>query len=201
MSNEQADTAFEMVRQAAEERLLQAKDRDPRVFPHGMFVQGMTDDDNPGLFVWYATTEERRQAVIDDVSAAWAEDEAGMREAKEGALSALETGGFCDDGTLDQVSDEIIDACVIWAGTFDELCSGNHPFAEVARGSFREPDHQAEEPEGAEKSVLIDEPAAEGEHSHDGDDCCDHDPIDPALAGPITPAERDLFAEFLPNCG
>lgn len=201
MSHDHADTAFDITRQAAEERLLEAKDRDPRAFPFGMFVQGMTDDGNPGLFVWYPTADARREAVLRDVAVAWAEDEAGMKQAIEGATTALKMGDFCDDATLDQVSDEIIDACVIWAGSFDELCTSDHPFAEVARGSFREPDHQPHEPSGAEKTVLIDEPVAEGEHCHDEEGCCDHEPIDPALAGPILAAERDAFAEFLPNCG
>lgn len=200
MNHDSSEIGFDMLRDAAETRLLEAKDRDPRNFPCGMFVQGMTADDIPGMFAWYASAEARAAAVLGDVAVAWAEDEAGAAEAQAAAKEALEEGDFCADDTLDAVSDAIMDAVVLWAGTFDDLCTGDHPFAAVARGSFREPEEEDTETDADEKTIVVEDAPEEGEHCHDGD-CCDHDPVDPALTLPITPEERDRFAAFLPYCG
>ncbi len=200
MNQDSSEIGFDMLRDAAETRLLEAKDRDPRTCVHGMFLQGMTADDIPGMFAWYATPEARAAAVVDDVAVAWAEDAAAADEARAGATRALGSGDFCADDTLDAVSDAIMDAVVLWAGTFDDLCNGDHPFAAVARGSFREPEDQDAEVGGDEKTLVVEDAPEEGEHCHDGD-CCDHDPVDEALTVPITPEERDRFAEFLPYCG
>lgn len=202
MSEDSSETSFDLIRDAAAERLMAARERDPRSHPYGLFVQGMTEEDIPGLFVWYATHEARWDAIISDVAVAWADDAEEAADAAA-AAQAVRTrhGGELSDAALDDVSDDIVVAVVIWAGTFDGLCLADHPFALITRGAFREPEPEESPEESGEKTLLLDEPPQDdhcGAHDHD---CCDHEPQDPALQVPISPSEIEAFAAFLPQCG
>lgn len=118
-------------------RLEAANTADPQAFPWGV----RTADPWPAglaLFFWYETETELRHALLRGDHAVDADDETRTRAAE--ALEAVLSASSSLSPDTAQAGNEAAYPAfnILWWGTFDDLCSGDHEVANDAREAFLE---------------------------------------------------------------
>lgn len=123
------------------ERLEAANAADPEAFPWGV----RTADPWPAglaLFFWYETEAELRNALLRGDHAVDADDETRTRAAEALKLILGASSSLSPD-TAQAGNEAAYPAFnILWWGTFDDLCSGDHEVAREAREAFFEAHHE-----------------------------------------------------------
>lgn len=162
----------------------EAAGRDPRRFEYGYLAHDSAPSmANEGPYLWFKTLEQMKEhlASIESAMALYIEelppsgedavDYLQVSDALRAILSGVQSAADFTPEVLEAISEQLGTVTMVWAGIFDDLCTGDSEWAQEARASYRE--------------AVGDE--TDDESAEPGD-------------APIEKDERDDFAEFVMPC-